>query len=111
MPAQDLTYGKDTAELIFTGGQIHTVNASNDLVEAVAVGGGRILAVRSTAEICALSDPGTREFELRGRSLLHGFIDAHGHLTGLGPARVRTFFTSVRTEDDRVVTAYMNPLR
>src|SRR5919109_3802092 len=84
MQAQNSTSGRAPAELIFTGGQVHTVNASNDLVEAVAVGGGRILAVGSTADIRALSGPGTREIELRGRSLLPGFIDAHCHLTGLG---------------------------
>jgi predicted amidohydrolase YtcJ len=88
MQAQDITHGKPTAELIFTGGQVHTVNATNDIVEAVAVSGGRILAVGSTADIRALSGPGTREIELRGRSLLPGFIDAHCHLTGLGMGTV-----------------------
>jgi predicted amidohydrolase YtcJ len=41
MPAQDRTHGKPTAELIFTGGHVHTVNARNDIVEAIAVSGGR----------------------------------------------------------------------
>jgi len=86
MPAQDITHGSVSAEIIFTGGQVHTVNASNDIVEAIAVAGGRILAVGSTADIRALAGPGTREVELRGRSLLPGFIDAHCHLTGLGLA-------------------------
>jgi predicted amidohydrolase YtcJ len=84
MQAQDRTHGMATAEIVFTGGQVHTVNARNDVVEAVAVSGGRILAVGSTADIRALAGPGTREVALRGRSLLPGFIDAHCHLTGLG---------------------------
>jgi predicted amidohydrolase YtcJ len=88
MPAQDVTHGKPTADFIFTGGQVHTVNARNDIVEAVAVGSGRILAVGSTADIRALAGPGTRDIELRGRSLLPGFIDAHCHLTGLGMGMV-----------------------
>ena len=33
------------ADLIFTGGRVHTVNATNDVVPALAVGGGRVLAV------------------------------------------------------------------
>jgi hypothetical protein len=45
MQAPDHTNGRYPAELIFTGGEVHTVNANNDLVEAVA-GGGRILATR-----------------------------------------------------------------
>jgi hypothetical protein len=86
MPAQAIRHGSVTADIVFTGGQVHTVNASNDIVEAIAVAGGRILAVGSTADIRALAGPGTREVALRGRSLLPGFIDAHCHLTGLGMA-------------------------
>jgi predicted amidohydrolase YtcJ len=88
MEAHDITHGIATAEMIFTGGQVHTVNARNDVVEAVAVGRRRIRAVGSAADIRALAGPGTREVALRGRSLLPGFIDAHCHLTGLGMAMV-----------------------
>jgi predicted amidohydrolase YtcJ len=88
MNAPDLTPRMAMPEIIFTGGQVHTVNASNDIVEAVAVGGGRILAVGSTADVRALAGSGTREVALRGRSLLPGFIDAHCHLTGLGMSMV-----------------------
>ncbi len=76
----------DHADLIFTGGRVHTVNRSNDIVEAVAVGDGRILAVGSDAEIRPLAGSSTRVVELRGRSLLPGFIDAHCHFPGVGSA-------------------------
>ena len=76
----------DHADLIFVGGRVHTVNATNDIVPALAVGGGRILAAGDDAEIRALAGPGARVVELRGRSLLPGFIDGHCHLTGLGMA-------------------------
>jgi hypothetical protein len=75
-------------EIIFTSGHVHTVNASNDMIEAVAVGGGRILAVGCTADIRALSGPGTCEVALHRRSLHPGFIGAHCHLTGLGMSMV-----------------------
>jgi predicted amidohydrolase YtcJ len=88
MSARDTTNGMAMAEIIFTGGQVHTVNAGNDVVEAVAISGGRTLAVGSDADIRALTRPGTREVALRGRSLLPGFIDAHCHLTGLGMSTV-----------------------
>jgi predicted amidohydrolase YtcJ len=84
MQEQDTTTGRAAAEIIFTGGHVHTVNARNDIVEAIAVGGGCILAVGSTADIHALAGSSTREVLLHGRSLLPGFIDAHCHLTGLG---------------------------
>jgi predicted amidohydrolase YtcJ len=88
MQVQDSPHGRATAQLIFTGGRVHTVNARNDRVEAVAVSGGHILAVGSAADMRALAAPGTREVALRERWLLPGFIDAHCHLTGLGMAMV-----------------------
>ena len=33
MKANDITNGRPMAEIIFTGGQVHTVNARNDVVE------------------------------------------------------------------------------
>src|SRR5512145_3389044 len=74
------------AELIFTGGRVHTVNATNDVVPALAVAGGRILVAGGDAEVRALAGPGARVVELRGRSLLPGFVDAHCHLPGIGMA-------------------------
>jgi predicted amidohydrolase YtcJ len=88
MQAQHSTPGRTTVELIFTGGHVHTVNARNDIVEAIAVAGGRILAVGSNPDIRALAGPGTRQVDLRRRSLLPGFINAHCHLTGLGMSMV-----------------------
>ena len=77
----------DRADVIFTGGVVHTVDASNSLAEAVAVSDGRILAVGSNAEVSALAGPATRRVELNGRSLLPGFIDAHQHFVGVGAAQ------------------------
>ena len=76
----------DRADLIFTGGPIHTVDANNTIAEGVAVSDGRILAVGSTASVEATADPTTRRFDLRGRSLTPGFIDAHHHFVGVGSA-------------------------
>ena len=76
----------DRADLVFVGGRVHTVNAADDIVEAVAVADGRILAVGGDADIRGLAGPGTRVVELRGRSLLPGFIDAHCHFASVGAA-------------------------
>ncbi len=73
--------------MIFHSGRVHTVDANNSIAEAVAVAGERIVAVGSDASVRALARPGTRMVDLRGRSLLPGFIDAHCHLGGVGGAR------------------------
>jgi predicted amidohydrolase YtcJ len=66
-------------ERIFRGGTVVTVEEGQPLAEAVAVGGGRILAVGPEAEIMALAAPETEIVELNGATLLPGFIDGHGH--------------------------------
>jgi predicted amidohydrolase YtcJ len=43
MQVHDTTNDRVTAELIFTGGKVHTVNARNDIIEAVAVGDRAIM--------------------------------------------------------------------
>ena len=74
----------DVADLVFTGGAVHTVDANNTIAEAVAVADGRILAVGFEADVLATTGPGTERVELGGRSLLPGMIDGHGHFSGLG---------------------------
>jgi predicted amidohydrolase YtcJ len=78
----------DTADLIFTGGRVHTVNATDDVVPAVAVARDRVLAAGSDAAVLAHRGPRTRVVELRGRAVLPGFVDAHAHLASLGLAMV-----------------------
>jgi predicted amidohydrolase YtcJ len=72
------------ADLIFSGGVVHTVDGDNNIAEAVAVADGRILSVGSDPEVRATGDLSTTHIELRGRSLLPGLIDSHAHFTGVG---------------------------
>jgi len=76
----------DRADIIFSGGPVHTVDPDNSIAEAIAVSDGRILAVGSSAHVNATAGPNTRHVELKGRSLLPGFIDAHQHFSGVGGA-------------------------
>ena len=76
------------ADLIFTGGRVHTVDAQNDVVPGLAIGDGRVIAAGGDADVLAFKGPLTRVVELAGRSLLPGFIDAHAHLAGLGMAEI-----------------------
>ena len=79
--------GAMRASLILTHGVVHTVDATDSIAQAVAVAGDRILAVGSNDDVRAFADAGTQRIDLRGRSLVPGFIDAHHHLTWLGNAQ------------------------
>jgi len=79
--------GTDRADLIFTGGRVHTVDPQNHIAEALAVSGDRVLFAGSDDDVRAAASPGARRIDLRGRSLLPGFIDAHCHFVWLGSAQ------------------------
>jgi hypothetical protein len=68
-----------SADLVFTGGHVHTVDPRTPRADAVAVRGERISAVGSAADIARLIGPATRVVDLGGRLLLPGFQDAHVH--------------------------------
>lgn len=68
-----------SADTIFTGGNIITVDEQNPSVEALAVSDGKIMAVGDESSILALKGRRTKIIDLGGRTLMPGFIDAHGH--------------------------------
>lgn len=69
-----------TADHIWSGGPILTMNDAAMRAEAIAVADGRILAVGSRDTVMKLKGPGTVMVDLQGRTLLPGFVDAHGHV-------------------------------
>ena len=68
------------ADRIWSGGPILTMNDKAMRVQAVAEAGGKIVAVGSKAQVMKLKGPNTQVIDLQGRTLLPGFVDAHGHL-------------------------------
>ena len=70
----------DAAETIYLDGDIVTVNDKQPTAEALAVKGGKILAVGARADVeKAHKGAGTQVVDLGGKALLSGFMDAHSH--------------------------------
>ncbi len=67
------------ADKIFFNGDIVTMDFGLNSVNALAVSGDRIIAIGRDEEILALKEAHTQTFNLKGRTVLPGFIDAHGH--------------------------------
>ena len=72
------------AHQVFINGDVITMDEDNSVVEAISVRDDRIERVGSTEEIMASVNDDTVVVDLRGRTLLPGFIDAHGHFPGSG---------------------------
>ncbi len=71
----------DAPDLIFHGGPVLTVNARDEVAQALAVRDGVITAVGSEAEVLAGKGAHTELIDLHGRALLPGFVGAHEHPT------------------------------
>ncbi|MFF3950339.1 amidohydrolase [Streptomyces sp. NPDC001902] len=71
------------ADLVLTGGPVHTVDPVLGRATSVAVRDGRIAAV-GHGEVRELIGPGTEVVDLAGKMLLPGFQDAHVHPLGAG---------------------------
>jgi predicted amidohydrolase YtcJ len=71
----------DVRDLLLTNGNIHTMDASDRVVESVRVLGDRVVAVgsgRLGASNC------TQVIDLHGRTAVPGLIDNHNHIVLLG---------------------------
>ena len=77
--------GEAPAELILVNGKVFTGETSQPFAEAIAIRGGRILSVGTTAEIKALSGSNTRRIDLAGRVVIPGINDAHYHSIFMPP--------------------------
>jgi len=73
------------ADALFFGGPILTMDDAQPNVEAVAVDDGIIVGVGSRAELEAdFLGPETQLHDLKGRTLIPGFVDAHSHFSFVG---------------------------
>jgi len=70
---------EDFADTIFFNGPIVTVNGGQPEVEALAVRDGRIQRIGAMEDVLLCKGPDTQLFDLEGRALLPGFVEAHGH--------------------------------
>ena len=69
---------------IYVNGVVITMDAANTEAEAVLVRDGQIEAVGTSADLMSLADDTAVVVDLRGRTLMPGFVDAHGHFPGSG---------------------------
>jgi predicted amidohydrolase YtcJ len=68
-----------SAETIFHGGTILTMDDRRPQVHAIAVASGRILAAGDDTEVMKTKASTTKVIDLNGATLMPSFIDAHGH--------------------------------
>lgn len=81
-----LAFSSAQADTVIVNANGYTLNARGDLVQFAALAfddQGKIVAVGSAADVTAKA-PGARQVDVKGKTVLPGLIDAHGHVFGLG---------------------------
>jgi predicted amidohydrolase YtcJ len=98
---------KVTPDLIYFNGVIYTGNGfaedKPEVVEAMAIGGGKVLAVGTTQQITRLAGPQTKLRDLNSAAtkqvIFPGFNDAHTHIGGAGQTKLNVDLTGVKSLD------------
>ncbi len=92
----------EPADLVLRGGKVVTLEESRPEAQAVAIKGERIVAVGSDEEIQPYIGTATQVVDLEGRLAIPGFIEGHGHFTGIGQARLTLDLRDAKSWDEIV---------
>jgi predicted amidohydrolase YtcJ len=90
------------ADLVLRGGRILTVDDRRPEVQALAARGGRIVAVGSNADMAPFIGASTQVIDLAGQLAIPGFIEGHGHFTGIGENHLNLDFMNTKSWDEIV---------
>jgi len=84
-------------DLILHNGSFWTMNPLQPQAQAVAISGGRFLAIGSNDEVLALAAGTAKKIDLGGKTILPGFIDAHSHPAEAGLSHLRMVDCDLRS--------------
>jgi len=68
------------ADLILYDAKVYTLNRKKPKAQAIAIKGNKIVAVGSNAQILKLKTLKTNTIDLKGKTVLPGFVDCHVHM-------------------------------
>lgn len=69
------------AQVVYTNGNVLTVDKDNSAAEAVAVRDGKILAVGKSKALAGYIGANTKVVDLKGKTMIPGIYDAHSHFS------------------------------
>ena len=89
--------GVEKADLVLLNANLVTLDEELPRAQALAVSGGRILAVGTNEKIRTLVDDKTQVLDLEGHLTIPGFIEGHGHFLALGRSLAELDLTTARS--------------
>ena len=94
------------ADTVIRNTNVITIDPRNPRAQAVAIRGGRFVAVGDNDSVSELVGPETKVVDLPGKTVLPGFIDAHIHVLSSGVRHVMAADC-----DQRTIAAVQDVLR
>ena len=70
--------------ILLTGGTVLTCDRDDAVAEAIAIDGGRVVAVGDADDVRSAAGNGARRIDLDGATVLPGLVDTHPHVMHLG---------------------------
>ena len=92
----------DPADLVLVNGKVVTLESAIPEAQAVAIVGSRIAAVGSSASMKRRVGPKTTVIDLRGQLVIPGFMEGHGHFSGVGAAQLQLNLMTAKNWDEIV---------
>ena len=89
---------KVEVDLIIFNGTIHTLSNVNE-VESIAVKDGLIYDLGSIQKINKYKSEKTKIIDLKGSTIIPGFIEGHGHIMGIGYNQMNLYLLKTNSYD------------
>src|SRR3954449_599451 len=90
------------ADLVLTNGRIVTVEDTQPEAQAIAINDDKITALGTSGAIQQYVGPNTKVIDLQGQLAIPGFIESHGHFTGVGESRLQLNLMTAKSWDEIV---------
>lgn len=90
------------ADLVIYNANIYAVDTTYQEATSIAVKDGLILKIGTESDIQKLSDENTERINADGKFVMPGFIEGHGHYSGLGYSLINLNFLQSRSWEDIV---------
>jgi predicted amidohydrolase YtcJ len=96
---------------VWSGGHIITMDPERPVATAIALERDRIVAVGDSEDVEPWLEQGALEVDLEGKTVVPGFIEAHGHFPGAGLSAVSADLNSPPIGEIRNVAEAISALR
>ena len=93
---------KSTADLVLKNGTVYTMDQGRPKAQAVAIIGNQIAVVGTDGDVEPYIGPETRVIDLNGQTVVPGLKESHGHLIGIGRAKMIVNLVGISGYDELI---------